>query len=1309
MAQLIQHDRYPKFVADQVLTEKSLNQMFGYLEEQQRLTRTTLIGIGIMCGMHVRVSDDGTSLTITQGVGVTSKGYLVPFPETTYTFYNDEFSAEQEFMYAPFIDGVTGKQKFPLYLLHNNGAAEIKKPLTTTFLSNKAVIIFVELLKVDNKNCDPDSCDDKGCTIEVTHRPLLVDLENIDELIFGAPNDAPFLHEPSCVEWPEIKMPKYNVPATLILSSPSVLKNFLQVLNNNFILNIENTLGAAYSSFGFFIKDEFPNNPFSGLRNSFKFLFDGGINTQQLLHVQYYYDFFSDLILAYRELREACNECLAVCCPNEQLFPRHLILGNAIQTADEFRHHWIQSPAFSCACCSEGRIGFLLKKIALLVRKLEIPKDITSISGKRRGIKITPSRYGPDPLSVRAIPYYYDIATAPDELYNNWSFNKTRLGKGTTNLSYEAEKYTNNSYFKEPLKYDLEPNNFLRIEGHLGMNWKNALSEINKIRYENRLPFDVVALNGDIFELIRSILTNRNSLADILEGNKGIAAEIQCYFADIESQYDAHAAELRCTLLKVMSYFYNLKEIGNSGKVTPTNKIPQSDMVRDAFPNYRTFANTYGEEFDTFYIKVKNLNYITPQAFIDQANAGTAAAAVAGQPNLLSPIYLMYYLEKIHEALPDGLVQLQISTLTQRLADASVVAFFMLAALDNLPEFELPAIWEESLDAVIRICKAEVFNVIYRNYLINYVLFISNQSFAMYSFKNPGVQHKAGVTTGGTFILVYNDRQERRVVNRLLRGSVRTVTGAPLPGANIIEKGTSNGTISNVNGDFTITVTDPDAVLVASLAGFISKEVVTTGLSNVTIILSNFNATTGFTAGPASVENLSAEAITGAHSLHALEHSKAASTFIKTGCNPILEARKTFESVKGFGLNDVFTIADGKDPLSDDELAELVNQFPDGTVIADFFVPNMCKSTCTAMNFIVLGDKEPSPGETDIRLDIKPRAFCEVDTKNYDIRVAPEGGVLKVDGTVINSPIFKPGAVTVGNSPFKEVVITYEAGSDVKNIRVRVYKRPEISIGIKSIDHATRIVEFTNETKFAESYTWNFGNGQFSDKQDPGPINFGANQTAIITMKASNGPCESESQPLTVTFEDIPGEVKECSPINELGERFKLLHEISSDEFKSGIQDYELLQLIFLEKFNDIIGLPQEEQCKVLMAELKVSVIQRVIRVLGTLVRTNKEQRTFALLLYEIMLKLALFYACCQKEDVDEANVKMATTLKLMVGHLNSWVDQVEFTDEEKEILKRMLEWVEKELAKTTEETPQKDMYIDFLKQLLETLVKLLS
>ncbi|WP_299885365.1 carboxypeptidase-like regulatory domain-containing protein [uncultured Lacinutrix sp.] len=948
MAQSIQYDRYPKFVADQVLTEKSLNQMFGYLEEQQRLTRSTLIGIGILCGMNVSVNNTGTALTISQGVGVTSKGYLVPFPETTYTFYNDKFSAEQEFFYRPFLNP-DDTQKFPLHLLHNDGAAEIQIPLSADFLEDKVVVIFVELLKVDNKNCDPDSCDDKGCTVEVAHRPLLIAKDHINELIFNE-DDVPFLHEPSCIEWPEIKMPKYNVPSTLLLSSPAILKGFLNVLTSDFILNIENVLGAAYNSFGYYIEEEFPSNPFSGLRNNFAFLFNGTITAQQLLHIQYYYDFFSDLIMAYEEMRNMCNDCLSLCCPNEALFPRHLILGDVVPSPDNFRHHWIPSPAFSCGHCSEGRIKFLLKKIALLIQKVSIPRTTFQATNQRRGVQITPSNYGSIPLSDKAIPYYYDIVGAPNELYNNWNLKKTKTKKGNTNLSFDTALYNTNPYFNDPLSYDLEPYNFLRVEGHVGMDWKAALSQVNEIKKEKRLPIDVVALNGDIFALIQSLLTSAAPLAEIISGNKDIVGEIRCYFADIESQYDAHAAELRCTIIKVMAYFYNLKKVNADQGPVPTNNLPQSELVRKEFPNYRTPANTYGADFDTLYAPFKNQPYVVPEVFI-------SSAVVPIQ--LLSPVYVMYYLEKIYEALPDGLVELRIADITQRLEDASQFAAYTLLAIDNADtgnsDFELPSLWEESLDAVIRICKAEVFNVLYRNFLINYVLFIANQTFALYAYKNPGVQHKAGVTTGGTLILVYHDKPEIRDTTRRVTGSVRAVTGAPIPGVSVIEKGTTNGTITDVDGNFIITVTNANAILVVSFVGYKTEEVSTTGTNSVVIILSQSTVTsaTGSFASSASFEAAQPGS-------SALNQVFGATRSGKRTRRSFMDLKNNNESVRATGLNDVFEIIDGakEDDLSNQELVGLINQFQEGTVIADFFVPNMCKSSCTPMNFMVVNPED---------------------------------------------------------------------------------------------------------------------------------------------------------------------------------------------------------------------------------------------------------------------------------------------------------------------------------------------------------------
>lgn len=49
-------------------------------------------------------------------------------------------------------------------------------------------------------------------------------------------------------------------------------------------------------------------------------------------------------------------------------------------------------------------------------------------------------------------------------------------------------------------------------------------------------------------------------------------------------------------------------------------------------------------------------------------------------------------------------------------------------------------------------------------------------------------------------------------------------TNMPLPSANVIEKGTSNGTMTNFDGEFTITVSDQEAVVTVSFVGFTSQE-----------------------------------------------------------------------------------------------------------------------------------------------------------------------------------------------------------------------------------------------------------------------------------------------------------------------------------------------------------------------------------------------------------------------------------------------------------------------------------------------------
>jgi TonB-linked SusC/RagA family outer membrane protein len=58
-----------------------------------------------------------------------------------------------------------------------------------------------------------------------------------------------------------------------------------------------------------------------------------------------------------------------------------------------------------------------------------------------------------------------------------------------------------------------------------------------------------------------------------------------------------------------------------------------------------------------------------------------------------------------------------------------------------------------------------------------------------------------------------------------LSGTVTDENGEPLPGANILEKGTTNGTTSDVNGNFSLSVMGENSVLLFSFIGYTSQEV----------------------------------------------------------------------------------------------------------------------------------------------------------------------------------------------------------------------------------------------------------------------------------------------------------------------------------------------------------------------------------------------------------------------------------------------------------------------------------------------------
>ena len=91
------------------------------------------------------------------------------------------------------------------------------------------------------------------------------------------------------------------------------------------------------------------------------------------------------------------------------------------------------------------------------------------------------------------------------------------------------------------------------------------------------------------------------------------------------------------------------------------------------------------------------------------------------------------------------------------------------------------------------------------------------------------------VKRGSLIIAQNNDAKNNLQLS--ITGNIRDGSGQPLPGANIIVKGTTNGTQSDFDGNFSITVENTNAILVISYLGFLTKEISVAGQTKITVVL----------------------------------------------------------------------------------------------------------------------------------------------------------------------------------------------------------------------------------------------------------------------------------------------------------------------------------------------------------------------------------------------------------------------------------------------------------------------------------------
>ncbi len=157
-----------------------------------------------------------------------------------------------------------------------------------------------------------------------------------------------------------------------------------------------------------------------------------------------------------------------------------------------------------------------------------------------------------------------------------------------------------------------------------------------------------------------------------------------------------------------------------------------------------------------------------------------------------------------------------------------------------------------------------------------------------------------------------------------LTGTVTDTKGESLIGASVLEKGTSNGCITDVDGNFTLTVS-PKATMVISYVGYVTQEIPLNGQKNIKIALKDDSemldevVVVGYgtmkksdmTGAISSVkaEDLMKRATTSA--TEALQGKIAGVSVLKSGGNAGASISVKIRGIKTMGDNEPLYIIDG--------------------------------------------------------------------------------------------------------------------------------------------------------------------------------------------------------------------------------------------------------------------------------------------------------------------------------------------------------------------------------------------------------------
>ncbi|MDX1670855.1 MAG: PKD domain-containing protein, partial [Balneolaceae bacterium] len=941
------------------------------------------------------------------------------------------------------------------------------------------VLLYLELEDEDLEACFGDDCDEKGIRRTFNVRKLLIDKSKLLNIIREVRADQQitqndlFSEANACFDLKDLCIERLGYYGDKNLSLASYdrfdeLYNDYQSIVQNASVEVGKALFQSYDKFKPVIGSQYQTAPFQGFNadafnnnNLYK-------RIEEELHfkpfaIQYAYDFLLDLRDAYDEFRDVACEVAAVCRPDTNQFPRHLMLDLAIPTQTTrrsgFRQYFQPSPIHSGHGDLRSKARLLHQRMVQMVEQFSIRMDRFS------EIRITPSESYGSPLSHRSIPYYFDLQTSL-QLVRLWSYQKSRYNKQNLIPSYHAEEYSSHKCALERSLHRMDKYPFLRIEGHIGKNYEQSLAQLERLREELNLPIKVVGVK----------LSNNFA-------NTGLSFE--CRFDDLQNLYKTYRTELECLLDEQMLFFRNLKVQKKESKVEEKTDKPEENTatgtVMGTVPFYKTInlftateeKHTKSEEIpknDPQNVAVGNYDIQKrfPQAetgtlgmFVDNISTimpGTQQPweSLAEIPNILmnlnytfpqiyflfmKPVQLARNIQQLLNTIPERLEDLDIHVLEkafQTVVDTSKSYKKQLEEEADKKGDELDGREEIiifRLDKLIYSCVLRKLKQLYKLYLDRVEEFQKMNLLSEYAKKHSGMEHLAGVPSGGTFVMVYVDRNE-------------DLSAAPQPVREF-------GTFMVEAQPMLVRHEQPVEVFESYRKGSYSKKRKSELSENFKTMLRQLSET----AGKKEIG---------------------------------IEPKQWYEL--GREIDDQILKLPEIEPRPTP---------PDHVVVADFALPYLCKSDCPELATMVI---------SQLSFTLPKMQFCKEDDQQYEFNIHPSGGVVEGPGVSKegDSWLFTPSKVTVET---EEVRFTYRVNNQTAVFDVKILNpKASFKANIDKQESGETKVTFVNQSTGANSYKWEFGDGNSSREENPVHIYGDIDKdSVVVTLEASNLDCTDEA------------------------------------------------------------------------------------------------------------------------------------------------------------------------------------------------------